>query len=688
MNLNISPEFRKMAMRAVFHISLFILVYFSLVLTAIALMALCVVGGITLIAIKPGLFTIAIGLGLAGMGVFVLIFLIKFIFSKYVTDRSHLVEITREQQPELFKMIREIVDEVKTDFPKKIYLSSDVNAAVFYDSGFWSMFLPIRKNLMIGMGLINSVTAEELKAVLSHEFGHFSQRSMKIGSYVYNVNRVIYNMLYENSSYENVISTWASFSSYFAFFVKIGVKIIQGVQWVLHKMYNIVNLSHLRLSREMEYHADAVAAHVTGSIPLITSLRRLDFASNAYQTVIDYHREENKSGAAMKNIYSQQQFVMQFLAKENNLKFENSLPQLTSSGIEKFKSKLVIKNQWDSHPPTEDRVARLNELNIIKNDMDNRPAGNIFKDLEQLEHQLTRIVLPSNHSEDIQVHVAETTFETHFTKNFRENTQHKLYNGYYDHKQPVSAARDSQNTKTAILSDSSAALFSEENVSMIYTSLSMESDLQLLRQIQEGNHDLKTFDYDGEKYLVEDCGLLIQKLETESSILKEKITRHDEMLFWFFSGKAAEKNLTEEFNRRWELYQSTDKATDEQFNFYSKLFAATRFIHEQTSVVEINDKLKELSVIEVEFRSFIRRFLNDAIYHPIITPAIRSDFEKYLEKELNYFVINEYDNDNLRIFFDAMNQFQNTLSKSFLFQKKSLLEFQASLFDHHQAKVA
>lgn len=688
MNLNISADFRKMAIRAIFHISLFILVYFSLVLTATALMALCVVGGISLIVIKPGLFTIAIGLGLAGMGVFVLIFLIKFIFSKYVTDRSHLVEITSEQQPELFKMIREIVDEVKTDFPKKIYLSSDVNAAVFYDSGFWSMFLPIRKNLMIGMGLINSVTADELKAVLSHEFGHFSQRSMKIGSYVYNVNRVIYNMLYENSSYENVISTWASFSSYFAFFVKIGVKIIQGIQWVLHRMYNIVNLSHLRLSREMEFHADAVAAYVTGSAPLITSLRRLDFASNAYQTVIDFYKEENKSGAAMKNIYSQQQFVMQFLAKENDLKFEYDLPQLTNGGIEKFKSKLIIKSQWDSHPPTEDRVARLNELNIVKNDTDNRPAGHIFKDLKELEQQLTRIALPLDPSENLQEPVPEATFENHFTKNFRENSQHKLYNGYYDHKQPVGAAQDSPGTKTALLPDSPSALFSEENVSMIYTFQSMESDLQLLRQIQEGNHDLKTFDYDGEKYLVEDCGLLIERLEKESSILKEKIARHDDLIFWFFSAKAAEKNLTDEFNRRWELYQNTDVATDKQFNFYTKLFVATRFIYEQTTLEEITVKLKELAAIEIEFRSLIRGFLSDSIYQPVLTPAIRSDFEKYLEKELNYFVINEYDNDHLRIFFAAMNQFQNTLSKSFLYQKKSLLEFQANLFDQLQAKVA
>ena len=49
----------------------------------------------------------------------------------------------------LFSLIEEIVVKVNTDFPKKIYLSTEVNAAVFYDSSFWSMFFPIKKNLLI-----------------------------------------------------------------------------------------------------------------------------------------------------------------------------------------------------------------------------------------------------------------------------------------------------------------------------------------------------------------------------------------------------------------------------------------------------------------------------------------------------------------------------------------------------------
>ncbi|WP_435523453.1 M48 family metalloprotease, partial [Chryseobacterium indoltheticum] len=74
------------------------------------------------------------------------------------------------------------------------------------------MFFPIQKNLTIGVGLINTTTKQELKAILSHEFGHFSQRSMKVGSYVYNVNQIIFNLVNDDASYRNSIEKFASFS--------------------------------------------------------------------------------------------------------------------------------------------------------------------------------------------------------------------------------------------------------------------------------------------------------------------------------------------------------------------------------------------------------------------------------------------------------------------------------------------
>jgi Zn-dependent protease with chaperone function len=192
--VEISPEFKKKTARAVRSIVLFVMVYLVLVALSIGLMLVCGYLGILLI-LHGRIFSIFAGAGIIAMSLFVLGFLVKFMFKRHQIERDGMTEITENEHPMLFQLIREVANEVHTDFPKHIYLTENVNASVFYDSIFWSMFFPIRKNLQIGMGLMNSLTITEFKAVLAHEFGHFSQDSMRVGNYVYNVNQVVYNGL-------------------------------------------------------------------------------------------------------------------------------------------------------------------------------------------------------------------------------------------------------------------------------------------------------------------------------------------------------------------------------------------------------------------------------------------------------------------------------------------------------------
>ena len=361
--VNVSENFKKMASQAIFSIIVFIIVYILLLGLAVGLTILCGYLGLGIIASRLSFITLLLGLGIASVGVFILFFLVKFIFKTHKIDRSHLIEITLNEEPKLFQFIQEIVDEVQTDFPKKIYLSSDVNASVFYDSSFWSMFFPIRKNLQIGVGLINTVSEDEFKAILAHEFGHFSQRSMKVGSYVYNVNQVIFNMLYDNDSYGSLAQSWASISGFIAIFVSLAFKIVEAIQWILRQVYGFVNKSYMSLSREMEFHADEVAANVAGSRPLITSLSRLELAGYSFNIVLNYYGGKINQAIKTKDIYPQHRFVMNYLAKEQDIKLEGNLPQVDINYMSKYnKSKLIIKNQWASHPSNEDRVEALKKL--------------------------------------------------------------------------------------------------------------------------------------------------------------------------------------------------------------------------------------------------------------------------------------------------------------------------------------
>ena len=78
--------------------------------------------------------------------------------------------------------------------------------------------------------------------------------------------------LYDNNWYGTLAQKIADVHAIIGFFVMVAAKIIQGIQFILRKVYEVVNLSYMSLSREMEFHADEVAANITGSKPLITSL--------------------------------------------------------------------------------------------------------------------------------------------------------------------------------------------------------------------------------------------------------------------------------------------------------------------------------------------------------------------------------------------------------------------------------
>ena len=120
MNIEVSNNFKKMTTKAIISIVLFLIVYILLLFIAVGLTILSVIGGFYIVAAKPMLITLGLGIGLASLGFFILAFLFKFIFKKHKIDRSHLTEITEETQPKLFKFINDIVEEIGTKFPKKI----------------------------------------------------------------------------------------------------------------------------------------------------------------------------------------------------------------------------------------------------------------------------------------------------------------------------------------------------------------------------------------------------------------------------------------------------------------------------------------------------------------------------------------------------------------------------------------
>ena len=141
--LPLSPAVKKEVFKAVIAIAAFITIYLFLIL--LALVTLSIYGGILLMINMPRIHRLIVGGGLIGLGIMVLLFLVKFLFSSSKAEDSDSILITPETQPELFQFIYANAEEAKTPKPKKVFLSGDVNDSVFYNSGFRSVFLPVKK---------------------------------------------------------------------------------------------------------------------------------------------------------------------------------------------------------------------------------------------------------------------------------------------------------------------------------------------------------------------------------------------------------------------------------------------------------------------------------------------------------------------------------------------------------------
>lgn len=676
--VKLTDDFKAQTTKAIAAILLFIIVYFVLIGLAVALTALCVYAGVILIVSMPRAITILLGIGLASLGFLVLIFLVKFIFKSHKIDRSHLQEITEEEEAQLFALIQEIVTEVGTNFPKKVYLSADVNASVFYDSSFLSMFLPIKKNLQIGIGLVNCVTVEELKAILAHEFGHFSQRTMKVGSYVYNVNQVIFNMLTDNDSYDNLIQGWANVSGYFSIFVLIAVKIIEAIQWILGKMYEVVNLSYMGLSREMEFHADEIAASVTGYQPLKTSLLRLDLANQSYHAVLNYYGNKIKDNFKSENLYKEHRYVLGFLAKERQLPFANALPQVTVEELNKYnKSKLVIKDQWASHPSTEDRVSRLEKLNSPSENPDGAPANTIFKNIEATQHQLTNQLFSGVTYTGPTVVQALPQFSISFQGEYQKNIFNPIYKGYYDSKNPSPIDLDQSSTLQAIpdLDD----LFGDEKIDLVYTFVALQNDIATLEKIANKSYPIKSYDYNGKKYQQKNTHQLLVQLKKELEERTQQIKKNDSQIFHFFKEQEKAKGESGLLVNHYKALFDFDQIYEERWSLYNQLLEATEFIQYTTPFDQIQSNFVKVKSLEEKLKEVVQELTKEDWYEGEVNAALKEDLEKYLSRDWEYFANEKYNDKNLELLFTAINHFQYLNSRGFFMLKKKLLNYQAEL---------
>lgn len=302
------------------------------------------------------------------------------------------IELTSASQPELFAFLHKLADDAGAPRPARVFVSPRVNAAVFYDLTILNFIFPSRKNLEIGLGLVNVLTLSELKAVLAHEFGHFAQRSMAIGSWVYIAQQIAGHVIARRDALDRFLAGLSRVDLRIAWVGWILQLIVWSIRSLLDTVFRVVVLAQRALSRQMEFQADLVAVSLTGSDELVHALHKLQAADTAWDRTISFANAEAREGRAVADLFTVQAAIIDKMARILGEPDYGRVPQARGNAPAKrrvFTSGFAQPPQmWSTHPANHDREENA-KRHYLPAPHDGRSAWVLFRDAERLRTRVS-----------------------------------------------------------------------------------------------------------------------------------------------------------------------------------------------------------------------------------------------------------------------------------------------------------
>lgn len=167
-----------------------------------------------------------------------------------------------EQHPQLLELLKQLCEHQQVAMPRQVRLNPDVNAAVMVDH-------KQRGYVMIlGLGMLNALDVEALRAVLAHELAHAGQRAMTLGLLVERTHRARWHLM---THHEDGLTAKAS------------------RPWRMLLLWDAQRLArrYKALIYHMELDADAKATTHTSAQALVRAINRLEHADVAMQLTLE-----------------------------------------------------------------------------------------------------------------------------------------------------------------------------------------------------------------------------------------------------------------------------------------------------------------------------------------------------------------------------------------------------------------
>ncbi len=458
-----------------------------------------------------------------------LVIVLKPIFKIFEKPKRKGIEIKREDYPELFNLIDEVVKEVDCLQPKHVRASNECNAYVFHSS-LLGYIKSGSQNLTIGLPLLYGMNKTELKAILAHEFGHFTQKSISTNR-VANLSEFICASIARaeqeiDNEDENSVARWARG------FARFAGKIMAG------QYHKIAPLNGV-LSRAQEFDADHFSQLVAGTDGSLSALCKLDHMSDRwnefYSMLASYQKDKEWAPDNVLELYS-------VVSKRADIQSGNVIcpTEHLSTPVDRLSSRITSADMDDTHPSMAERLRAIRSYPAVDTVWDDSPALDYFQktlisdifngttdEIKQLVYPYSTVFLKKNlTAEELekQLDLSSPGYIDEFGK----------YRLFFSEETDMSSDKEPH-------PEYKIFPFTKENARVLEEYYIAEDDLLSLRSIAEEASPKTKFCYLGKTY--DGTNAPVTEQEEYFEPLKEKaidIARHCN---WWLDRKAEEKNL-------------------------------------------------------------------------------------------------------------------------------------------------
>lgn len=310
------------------------------------------------------------------------------------SDPELRLELTEKDHPDLFAFVRRVCEDTGADEPDRIIALPDSNAGARVRVSLLSLFggKP-RKDLFIGLGLVNAISLSEFKAVVAHEFGHFTQVGFA-ASYGRIVRGILLDLVDGRDKIDESLD-WMKRQSGFVSFVGKALALVlwlpsAALSWVLR----LIGKTSWEVDREAEFHADRVAASVAGSDAAVFSLLRSGFAVKTLGFAATELRKAADHKLYTADLYYHQHAaadLVRKIEKDPHLGIPPELPdKFAGRSVQVFEAEAGDDpaDVGDYHPSDHEREESLKAL-FVPAALDTRSPWVLFGNPAELRERMT-----------------------------------------------------------------------------------------------------------------------------------------------------------------------------------------------------------------------------------------------------------------------------------------------------------